>query len=192
MIKQLIGHLSKARQLRDERGAVLVELALCMTILLVMVFGVIDFSLIIFDRQVMSGISRQGSDLASRGGEPDPASGIDPLQQIVSALVTQGQSLNIGTNGKIFVTAVANVDYPKGYKPQIIDQAVSPGGISVSSAIGSGVGSPASMPADATTLLNDGQTLYVTEVFYSFKPVTPIGTFLKLSLASNLYETAYF
>jgi len=179
MIKRLIGHLSKANRLGDDRGSVLVELALCMTMLLVLVFGAIDFSLIIFDRQVMAGISRQGSDLASRGTS---------LTDTVSALVTQGQSLKIGTTGRIFVTAVADVNG----KPQIIDQAESPTGISVNSTIGSGVGKAAAMPASATTVLKDGQTIYVTEVFYAFKPVTPIGTFLKLSLASNLYEAAYF
>ena len=188
MIKRIVGRMSRARQLRDEQGAVLVELALCMTVLLLLVFGVIDFSLIIFDRQEMSGITRQGSDLASRGGEPDPGGGADPLQQIVSALVIQGQSLNIGTTGRIFLTAVADVNG----KPQIIDQAESPTGISVSSAIGSGVGKAATMPASATPVLEAGETVYVTEVFYAYKPVTPIGTFLKLSLASNLYETAFF
>ena len=188
MIKRMMGRLQGARRLKDEQGAVLVELALCITILLVLVFGVIDFSLIIFDRQVMSGISRQGSDLASRGGEPDPDSGIDPLQQIVSALVTQGETLNMATKGRIFITAVADVNG----KPQIIDQAESPSGISVNSAIGSGVGNAARMPADATPVLQAGETIYVTEVYYAFSPVTPIGKFLKLSLASNLYESAYF
>jgi len=188
MIKRMIRRLQGARRLRDERGAVLVELALCMTVLLLLVFGVIDFSLIIFDRQVMSGISRQGSDLASRGGEPDPGSDTDPLQQIVAALVTQGETLNMATKGRIFITAVADVNG----KPQIIDQAESSSGIAVNSQVGSGIGKSAAMPASATPVLQAGETIYVTEVYYAFTPVTPIGRFLKLSLASNLYESAYF
>jgi Flp pilus assembly protein TadG len=179
MIKRLMKGLAWAKRLEDERGAALIELALCLSLLLTMTFGLIDFSLILFDKQEMSGITRQGSDLASRGTS---------LTDTVTALGTQGESLNIGTKGRIIVTAVADVNN----KPQIVDQAESPTGISVSSAIGTGVGNPASMPSSANTVLQAGQTIYVTEVFYSFTPITPIQKLLKITLASTLYEAAYF
>jgi len=54
------------------------------------------------------------------------------------------------------------------------------------------IGNPATMPSGASTALNAGQTLYVTEVFYSYTPMTPIGALLKTSLASTLYGVAYF
>ena len=112
---------------RAEQEA-LIELALCVPILLVLVFGVIDFSQIIFDKQVMAGLSRQGSNLASRG---------TPLTNTVTALGIQGASLKIGTKGRIIVTEVAND--VQGI-PQIVDQVQSPTGVSVASAIGSGIG----------------------------------------------------
>ncbi len=180
MIKQLIINLARTKRLEDERGGSLVEFALCITMMLVLVYGLIDYSQIIFDHQMMSGLSRQGSDLASRGTS---------LQDTVSALDTQGASLNIGANGRIIVTAVAE---DSSGNLQIVDQAESPPGISVSSAVGSGVGNAASMPASASTVLRAGQTLYVTEVFYSYRPMTPIGALLKTSLAATLYESAYF
>src|ERR1039458_10225818 len=96
MIKRLIKGLAWTKRLGDERGAALIELAFCMSTLLILVFGLIDFSLIIFDNQVMSGLSRQGSDLASRGTS---------MTDTVSALGIQGASLNIGTNGRIILTA---------------------------------------------------------------------------------------
>lgn len=169
-----------SKRLEDGRGEALVELAICVTLLLTLVFGVIDFSQMIFDKQVMSGLTRQGSDLASRGTS---------LTDTVSALGVQGASLNLGTQGRIIITAVAN---NANGNPRIIDQAESATGIRVTSAVGSGVGNPASMPASANTVLNAGQTLYVTEVFYSYHPMTPIGNFLNISLASTLYDAAYF
>lgn len=180
MIEQLTKGFAWAKRLEDERGGALVEAAFCLPVLMILVFGLIDFSQIIFDNQVMTGISRQGSNLASRGTD---------LPSTVSALLLQGASLNIGTQGRIIVTEVQS---KTPNTPQIVDQAISLTGISVTSAVGTGIGSAANMPTGATAVLNAGQTLYVTEVFYSYKPMTPVGGFLKTSLAGTLYQAAYF
>lgn len=180
MIKQFVRRPASSKRLENERGAALIELAICVPMLLILVFGLIDFSQIISNYQQMSGLSRQGCNLASRGTS---------LADTVSALGAQGASLNIGTKGKIFVTAVA--DDVNGI-PRIVDQVVSPAGISVTSKVGSGIGAAASMPSSANTVLQAGQTLYIVEVFYSYTPMTPIGAFLKTSLGSKLYEAAYF
>lgn len=189
MIKRLIQGFRRAKRLKDERGNALVEMAICMPVFLILIFALIDFSQRILDQQMMSAITRQGSDLASRsqivnGTTADPLG----LQTIVSALVTQGNALNIGTNGRIILTAVSDVNGA----PQIIDQQESATGISVTSSIGSGNGNPATMPSAASTALSTGHTLFVTEVFYSYSPMTPIGKFMKASPAGTLYEAAYF
>jgi Flp pilus assembly protein TadG len=180
MIARFIEGLVRAKPLDEERGSALVELALCVPMLLILVFGLIDFSQVIFEYQVMTGLSRQGCNLASRG---------TTLVDTASALVIQGASLNIGTKGKIFVTAVAA---DASGVPRIVDQATSTTGISVTSRIGSGNGTVASMPAAANTVLKAGQTLYIVEIFCTYKPMTPIGGLLKTSLNSTLYDSAYF
>lgn len=180
MIERFITGLVCAKGLEDERGGALVELAICLPMLLILVFGLIDFSQMIFDCQVMSGLSRQGCNLASRGTS---------LADTASALVSQGASLNIGKKGEVIVTGVAA---DTSGVPRIVDQAKSTTGISAASRIGSGNGSVASMPANASTVLQAGQTLYVVEIFYTYSPMTPIGGFLKTSLSSTLYNAAYF
>jgi Flp pilus assembly protein TadG len=156
------------------------EFTACFLVLLTMVFGLIDVSRILHDKQVMSGLTRQGSNLASRGTS---------LQQTVSALVTQGSSLDLGTQGRVIVTSVAE---GSNGSPEITAQVESTGGIAVTSSVGNGVGKPANVPAAANPVLQKGQTIYVTEVYYSFQAVTPIGGILKLALPSTLYEAAYF
>ena len=180
MKKRLLEYLARARRGRGEGGQAMLEFILSAFLLFVLVFGVIDFSRAIHDEQVMSGLTRQGSDLASRGTS---------LQDTVNALVAQGSSLNLSTQGKIIVTAVA--DGSNG-KPQVTGQVVSVGGISATSRVGTGVGNPASVPSDANTVLNNGQTLYVTEVFYAYQTITPLGNFVKLALPSTLYQAAFF
>jgi len=180
MKMRLLGGLALARREGCERGQALFEFVLCIFVLLIMVSGLIDVSRVLHDQQVMSGLSRQGSNLASRGTS---------LQETVSSLVTQGNSLNVGTQGRIIVTSVAN---GVNGMPQVTGQVESIGGIAVTSRIGSGVGKPANVPAPATPVLQKGQTIYVTEVFCSYHTVTPIGNLLKLALPSTLYEAAYF
>jgi hypothetical protein len=182
MIKRLIERLEWATRFEDEQGAAFVELALCLPMLFVLMFGVIEFSQLILDNQIMTGLSRQGSNIASR--EPNMK-----LQTIVSALGTQGASLNIGTRGRIIITEVDGTST----KPVIESQAISTTGIPATSVTESWISNPRrNIPLNAKTLLNAGQPIFVTEIFYSYVPITPVGGFLKMKLASTLYDVAYF
>jgi len=67
---------------------------------------------------------------------------------------------------------------------------VSQGGIGATSRIGSVIGGNATVPAAVVPQLN--QTIYVTEVFYRFQTITPIGNFLTPLLPSRLYDVAYY
>ena len=48
------------------------------------------------------------------------------------------------------------------------------------------------IPATIPSLPQPNQTIYVTEIYYSFQAVTPIGKLLNVTLPTRLYDAAYF
>jgi Flp pilus assembly protein TadG len=162
----------------NESGQAAYEFTAIATLLLLLVFALVDFSRALNYMEVMVGLTRQGSNLASRGTS---------LSDSAAAVVTGDAPLNLTLNGEVIVTSVTNSSGVNTITGQ-----VSLGGISRTSKIGRGVGNRATVPPAAAGLLQPGQTIYVTEVFYSYQPVTPIGNFVKIVMPSTLYEAAYF
>ena len=161
-----------------ESGQAAVEFALIAALMLVLFCIVVDFCRAIHDEQLMAGLSRQGSNLASRG---------TTLSDSAAAVIGGSPSLDLRKEGEVIITSVTNIN-----QVYTISDQFSEGGISKSSRVGTGVGNTANVPASATAMLQRGQTIYITEIFYSYQPVTPIQNLLKLVLPSTLYEAAYF
>lgn len=161
-----------------ESGQAAMEFALLVTLMLVLFFMVIDFGRAIHDVQVIAGLSRQGSNLASRGTS---------LSASATAVLEGDSSLNLSNNGEVIITSVSNIN-----KVYTITGQVAQGKITQTSRVGNGVGNTATVPSSAAALLAPNQTIYITEVFYSYQPITPLKNLLKLALPATLYQAAYF
>ncbi len=172
-------------RLQHRSGQALVEFMFVAVMLLLLVFGLIDFCRAISTRLVITNLSREGSNLASRN---------TPITNAVQAVIDADAPLDIDTHGRVIITAVAN----DANGNCIITNQFAMGGIAAfdaESRVGLGIGTPAKsgwIPTTTPSLPVANQTVYVTEVFYEFKAVTPVGQFLSFTLPSPLYDVAYF
>ncbi|HEY5175747.1 MAG TPA: TadE/TadG family type IV pilus assembly protein [Terriglobales bacterium] len=160
-----------------QSGQALVEFAISVLVMATFVFAVIDFSRAIYQQQVITNLTGQGADLALRG---------TALSDAATAVINASSNLNLGSNGRVIVSAAYNSGNPNAVT--ITDQK-SVGGISASSRVGTKNGM-AALPAGAVPLTN--QTVYVMEIFYAYQPITPIGRLLTTALPVQLYDVAYY
>lgn len=159
-----------------QRGQALLELVPVVLVLLLLIFGVIESSYAIWQLEVITALSREGSNLASRN---------TALSTTADTVIIDGANLNLANNGKVIVTAVQN----QGGTMLITAQASS-GSFNASSRIGK-TGAKATIPTTTTPIPLNG-SIYVTEVFTTYTAITPLGDFVKITMPSVLYDVAYF
>jgi len=176
---------------RSRSGQALVEFMLVVLILMVLLFGLIDFSRALSTWQILINVSREGSNLAARGSGTLGTNTTQVISNALSIVVINANPLNISQNGKVIITAVENSN-----GVFVVTQQMSLGALATNSVVAPhGTASTPIMPISATaagTFPQPNQTTYITEVYYSYSPVTPIGTLVGLTLPSTLYDVAYF
>jgi Flp pilus assembly protein TadG len=171
-------------RLSNRAGQALIEFTFVAITLLLLLFGLIDFCRAISIRQVITSLSRESSNLASRNTS---------LSDTITAIVASANPLNITSNGRIIISVVTN-----SAGVAIVANQVSWGadtnGVSTVSKVGpGGSNSVANMPSTAPLQIPQAnQTVYVTEIYYSYQAVTPVGKFLNFTLPTQLYDAAYF
>jgi Flp pilus assembly protein TadG len=172
---------------QNNSGQALLELALIMPMLMIFVFGIVDYTRAIYDQEVITNLAGEGSSMASRGGG---------LAATVAA-VWSDADIDMADNGCVIVTSVAS---PSSGSYKVTGQAYSTVCNSASSKIGcfpppSGCGN-ATIPTLVQTVVqtSTNPNAYITEVYFKFTPVTPVGAFLHVSnfLPSQLYSVAYY
>ena len=84
--------------LKKSDGAALIELAIILPILLLLVFGVFEYSRAIHAKNIITNMSREGANLASRTSST--------VQQIMDAIALTAQPLDMTAKGMIFITEV--------------------------------------------------------------------------------------
>lgn len=163
-----------------QSGQAMFELALLVPLLCLVMFAIIEYSRVLNFEQELVDATRQGCNMASRG---------TALSTAASSVAQNSSPPNLSSSGLVIVTSVTRV----GSADTISGQASS-GSLIANSKIGTGVGNTATVPANVDDIFtnNSGQTIYITEVFYPLKQITPIAKMWGLVLPTTLYQVAYF
>lgn len=163
--------------MESESGQALLEFALCASVLLIILCGVIDLSRALFVDQVIVNLTGEGCALASRGTS---------LSDTAIAVVAASSPLDFAGHGRVVVSSIYNNNNVLTLTGQSAQ-----GGLAATSKIGGAIGGTVTLPADATPQV--GQTVFVTEVFYTYHSITPVGNLLNTTVVpSQLYDVGYY
>lgn len=163
------------RLTRDERGQDIAELTILLPLLLVIVFGIIEFGSIIDSQHAMSYLTREGANIASRGAS---------LDQVLTVTLENGSEMRLDERGGVVVTRVRVEDS----MPEVVEQ-LATSGYGGASRLGG--------PGDqiATLLggsLGEGTSVHVVEVFYQRPTLTPFANFFSGSVPETMYDRSVF
>jgi hypothetical protein len=161
--------------LGDDRGQDLVEFVLVLPVLLLVVFGIIEFGTLLDRGHSLSVVSREGANIASRGAS---------LDSVVQVTVNSGAAWNLASTGTVVATEL-NV---QGGVTMVIDQRTF-GGLGASSRLGNPGGPAQAYQAQG---LLAGQTYFVVEVFLPYQPFTPLKNLVNGLVPDTLYDRTLF
>jgi hypothetical protein len=162
-----------------QRGIAVVEMALILPIMLVMLFGIIEFGRIVLIRQVMINVSREAANLASRG---------TPLDEAILAVQMSSSPLDLGADGYVILTEVVRDGAGAARVRRQTASGAHPGG----SRVGGVLGGLANLPATPTPIPPADGSLFVAEVFYHAETITPLGDLVGTFVNETFYDSAYF
>jgi Flp pilus assembly protein TadG len=144
-------------------------------LLLLFVFGIIEFGSILDSQQAVSYLTREGANIASRGTS---------LDTVLAVTLRNGESIDLENHGGAVVSRVLVDDG----STEIAQQVSSPG-YSTASRFGA-TGDPVTAMEDLT--LADGASVFVVEIFYERPMITPIMNFFDGTIPTVLYDRAVF
>lgn len=187
-------------RLRSDRGQSIVEFAICMPLLVVLVLGVVETSNALMSQHIITKTAREGSNMISRETRLTDAG--TALQNMSS---TPGA---FSSTTKVIFSVLMRSQTGTNSGSLVLYQRHQVGNLSLPGSRLNGSGSfPAANDYTATNPNNDaglrvtnapagiasvpGGMIYVTEVYTTYTPMTPLNNF-GITVPSVLYSIAYF
>jgi Flp pilus assembly protein TadG len=162
---------------RGMRGSALVELALAMPLLMILVFGVVDFGQAINARMILTNVCREGGSIGCRQ---------DPLPTTLpDLLISSAAPLALGgADGRVIVTRITSGTSASSPNPRITAQyqrgSLAVTGSATPGASQLGLSGPvyAHLVYDPDQGVADLTSVTVVEVWFKYRPITPLSNFL--------------
>ena len=188
---------------KDSSGQSMIEFAIVMPLVIILVLGVVEVGYALLDQQVVTKLTREGSNLISRDSS---------LQDATTALATMAtRPVNFANGSRMVFSVLKKGATPNtpNYRQIILYQRHAYGSGSGTSRLNTrGSGSFRGAPdyeannSDADTRLQvtnvannliavEGGLMYVTEIFTQHALITPFDRF-GARLPQTLYSIAYF
>lgn len=160
----------------NARGIATIELAIILPILCVMLLGIVDIGRLVEARLIITNVSREGANLASR----DLKAGAD----LLTYLTDSSSPIDLVDSGKIYVTTIT-AGTSKAAPDPVISAQISTGNLAAASGINAGatdLGLTAAvyghLTYNATNKIADVLGVCVVEVYYQYLPITPLAKFV--------------
>lgn len=188
------------------RGAAAVEFMLCLPLLLLLAFPVIDLARVLQANMILTNMAREGANLASRT--------INAEQAIMDSLAATAPPLDMRSNGMVHITKILAVRGQGASRNVVVAQYRWRGGSYVpdkgvwncgaaggtywdSTGSCTGLPPPAAAPSvDVMSgALNDGDVVYLVETFYRlplFFSKMQLGGIVLPDFNPNLYAMTIF
>ena len=151
-----------AEFLGERRGGVLIELAFAFPVVVLLVIGCFDMARMLLLNQKLDRAATITADLATR---PQSITQTD-VNNILAVVTDILAPFEMGANGVVIVSSVSKA---AGENAKVDWQRTGGGTLSVSSHIGVPGGGVPTMPGGF--VVDDGENVIVTEVFYDYAPV---------------------
>ena len=184
-------------------GQGLVEFALVLPIVLVMVLGIVEIGYALLDQQVVTKLTREGSNLISRDVTLQDAAGAMKSMRTRPVNFDNGSRLILSVIKKVATVGTANFDKVILYQRYEYGTLSEPSALKTKGPAAFG-GAPdyTAVNSDSNTNLQltnlpatmvvvSGGMAYVTEVYTTHNLITPLDRF-GITLPSKLYSIAYF
>jgi hypothetical protein len=161
----------------SEKGAVIVEFSLILPLLLILVFAITDFGRLFYAGLIVTNVCREGGSLASRR--------LMDWNELIDMLQASAVPLDLHEDGRIYLTRIrAGTGIPEDRRYPRIAEQLTTRGIAVQSNVrGPNLGLTEAMFShlefNEENSTSDISELTVVEVFYLFRPITPLPRFIK-------------
>jgi len=173
LVRRVFRTLRSDRRL--DRGQGLVEVTLTLPVLLTVTFGILELGTLLDLSHSISGLTREGANMASRGAL---------LDSVVLVTEQNGRAIGLSDGGGVIATEVE----VQGGVPLVIDQ-FSTAGYTAMSRVGN-LGSPATPLVGQG--LQDGRRYFVVEVFAPYQAFTPLDALVESIVPDTLYDRTVF